>query len=483
MSESNPAAPAYARSAVRRIAVWVCGISFAATVFPCFLKMTSGEMLAFGALGFNDFSMATFSGGIAGGALCLVLDRFRARTATGDFVRTCFAVLLYCSGYLVSFTVPFIGGVLFGIGVVLLCAAWTVCMSARDFKRTLAGISLVVVCAVLLDQIVFSLHAEIAEAVSIVMLMFGTLPPLAVLWKARKGGFTHAASEERTESDYDGIFQAEPSLKEVVKVLSSSMVGLVVFAVYSNAINDPFPGVGVSGTSFGLAAASLAVFLVTRFGKKKLTAPFVYWVLFPAIAAVLLVLDSFPIDSQAFMIGATGITVFCSGLGVFAIAFLLMVTMQKQIAPLRAIGLAFVVFSVSGLAGCVLRQSGLTSDERGSILLVVSTVYMVYLLFSPALQLWDLRKAAPVRADGSAIGTDDIETVCARFSRRYGLSRREEEVLVYVGQGYNSPYIAKVLFISDSTVRSHLKSIYRKADVASRMDLVDLIRKESAPPA
>lgn len=75
---------------------------------------------------------------------------------------------------------------------------------------------------------------------------------------------------------------------------------------------------------------------------------------------------------------------------------------------------------------------------------------------------------------------DDLANVCERVSKRYGLSPREEEVLVYVGQGYNSPYIAKALFISDSTVRSHLKSIYRKTEAASRMDLVDLIRNENA---
>lgn len=128
----------------------------------------------------------------------------------------------------------------------------------------------------------------------------------------------------------------------------------------------------------------------------------------------------------------------------------------------------------------MLRESELSTDERGSFLLVLSTSYMVYLLFSPALQLWKMRKSSPVRADGSVMGSDDIDGVCTRLARRYGLSRREEEVLAYVGQGYNSPYIAKMLFISDSTVRSHLKSIYRKTGVPSRMDLIDLIRRESA---
>ena len=64
------------------------------------------------------------------------------------------------------------------------------------------------------------------------------------------------------------------------------------------------------------------------------------------------------------------------------------------------------------------------------------------------------------------------------FAREWGLTPREEEVLMYVNEGYNAPYIAKALFVSDSTVRTHLKSIYRKTQTSSRMELIDLMRGE-----
>ena len=52
--------------------------------------------------------------------------------------------------------------------------------------------------------------------------------------------------------------------------------------------------------------------------------------------------------------------------------------------------------------------------------------------------------------------------------------------MTYVAQGYNAPYIAERLSISDSTVRSHLRVVYQKAGVSSRMELVDLLREMSA---
>lgn len=52
------------------------------------------------------------------------------------------------------------------------------------------------------------------------------------------------------------------------------------------------------------------------------------------------------------------------------------------------------------------------------------------------------------------------------------LTRREFEVLVRVLMGDDVPAIGTVLFISPHTVRNHLKAIYRKLDVRSRVELV-----------
>lgn len=60
-------------------------------------------------------------------------------------------------------------------------------------------------------------------------------------------------------------------------------------------------------------------------------------------------------------------------------------------------------------------------------------------------------------------------------AEQYSLTNRETEILQYLGRGHGSAYIAEVLVVAESTVRSHVKSIYRKVGVSSREQLLEKI--------
>ena len=49
-----------------------------------------------------------------------------------------------------------------------------------------------------------------------------------------------------------------------------------------------------------------------------------------------------------------------------------------------------------------------------------------------------------------------------------------------LAKGRNRAYIREELVIGDETVKSHIKSIYRKADVHSQQELIDLLERESS---
>ena len=51
------------------------------------------------------------------------------------------------------------------------------------------------------------------------------------------------------------------------------------------------------------------------------------------------------------------------------------------------------------------------------------------------------------------------------------LTQREREVLEYYGQGYTLNEIAKNLFLSIETIRSHKKNIYRKLNICNGVQL------------
>lgn len=60
------------------------------------------------------------------------------------------------------------------------------------------------------------------------------------------------------------------------------------------------------------------------------------------------------------------------------------------------------------------------------------------------------------------------------------LSSRELEIVARLLQGDRVPLIARSLFLSESTVRNHLTSVYRKLDVASQQGLLLALRVSQA---
>ena len=55
------------------------------------------------------------------------------------------------------------------------------------------------------------------------------------------------------------------------------------------------------------------------------------------------------------------------------------------------------------------------------------------------------------------------------------LTRREQQIAEFASQGLSTRKIADTAFISENTVKQHLKRIYAKTDVSSRAELVQLI--------
>jgi DNA-binding NarL/FixJ family response regulator len=66
-------------------------------------------------------------------------------------------------------------------------------------------------------------------------------------------------------------------------------------------------------------------------------------------------------------------------------------------------------------------------------------------------------------------GTADVDGDAAKIA---ALTEREKQVVALLSEGLKNQEIARRLFISESTVRHHLSSIFSKLGVKSRLDLV-----------
>lgn len=68
-----------------------------------------------------------------------------------------------------------------------------------------------------------------------------------------------------------------------------------------------------------------------------------------------------------------------------------------------------------------------------------------------------------------------LEARCARAARTYDLTRREEEILALLLQGRTRSEIARELFVSGDTVKTHIRNLYRKTGVAGKDQLVEAL--------
>lgn len=68
-----------------------------------------------------------------------------------------------------------------------------------------------------------------------------------------------------------------------------------------------------------------------------------------------------------------------------------------------------------------------------------------------------------------------LEEKCDGVAERYGLSKRECDVLHLLARGYSSARIQSELYIAPGTVNYHTRNIYSKLGVHSKQDLIDLV--------
>lgn len=68
-----------------------------------------------------------------------------------------------------------------------------------------------------------------------------------------------------------------------------------------------------------------------------------------------------------------------------------------------------------------------------------------------------------------------FHTKCEEIADRYLLSRRETEVMFLLAKGHNAAYIQDRLCISKSTAKTHINHIYRKLNIHTQQELLNMV--------
>lgn len=155
-----------------------------------------------------------------------------------------------------------------------------------------------------------------------------------------------------------------------------------------------------------------------------------------------------------------------------------------------ALGLA-LLFACLGTLASLLTRDLWVGSLPGLALSVVVCIYVLSMALM--LQMRENRKldrnaGAPrncvveeLPAQDSASPVERMESAIATWAEgaamAYELTPREREILPLVVRGLDTPTIAQTLGVSDNTVRTHKKSLYRKLDVHSKQELLELMHQ------
>lgn len=274
------------------------------------------------------------------------------------------------------------------------------------------------------------------------------------------------------------------SLQELSGILvSASVLLLIVPAVNHVALGDTlaWQSKSIAISCAQLLSAILIFFMLKHFKKNSAMLLF-----FQAAVPVLIVaLFLFPFMDDQYRIILLGV-----GSGLFFVVTILTMSDSINIAleykadPLTLYGICgALTFFITYFGDQIMSRivhSGISRD----IQMIATAFFLIYLLGMSFILIQNRLKgrqrqdAEKKSANSSDIresrGNDSLyEEVFYRFIQEdKNLSDRESEVLQLIMRGRNVPVISKELFISQNTVRTHVKRIYRTFKVNSRQELI-----------
>ena len=121
------------------------------------------------------------------------------------------------------------------------------------------------------------------------------------------------------------------------------------------------------------------------------------------------------------------------------------------------------------------------SDFRLIVLLVLGILLIVSVGYS-----WYFHK---LNNDAPSLLQQNDETIFQSFtdaaryaaivalSEKHALSEREKETLYYLSMGYSVNRVAELLFITNNTAGTHIRSIYKKMKLHNKQDIIDVVNR------
>lgn len=393
--------------------------------------------------------------------------------------------LLFAGRSLVSII---FSGICTGAGLGLSCILWQEQLStlSETMYTRIPFIALAASSALYL--LIATICSNISQLVVTILCIIATLCLLIASQKIhqeylqKSGGNT--ASNQQFKTITEDAFLPQLWKPIVCTAAMSALVLLTRFPALSF-VTDPNL-VNISSHIVILVVA--VVIIIGQFGLNKSLSfkhgqsiVTIYYATFPIIATALL----------ALLLSGSSMAVPVAALAYAGFAILVVTLMPTSIVlahegNIRAVHVYGILLGSVYIAGVAVTTLGnnwifVAETEPQGIIALVSVLTMYVLAISVFL-LSDtftrrIVKHEKVPQGSTSSAPDGTTSTLKSLASAYGLTDREEDILQLIIRGRDAYGIASQLHISVNTVRSHSKSIYRKLDIHSKQELLDLIER------
>ncbi|WP_255467291.1 helix-turn-helix transcriptional regulator [Raoultibacter phocaeensis] len=405
-------------------------------------------------------------------------------------------LLAFSFGYFANW-VSVLLGALEGLACAVFFLLWQIVYASEGQNRSaiylpLSSLMVVVVCLML------RLLPVPAAAFAIVVVL-----PLAATYTLRRSLARVDSFPARDARPY-----ARVVIGDIWKPVLCASIVCFAWALSSH-IPALYDHAAVTSALVGFGAASLLIASVELFTSKGFKILDVYQAIFPMLGIVLCLPVFFGGEWENLLTGALAFGSHLVKLLIFIMAATY--ASRTQFSPVAIYGFCVIpllaALVIGDTLGFALVNGALATDERivrisaicllalfigvglaslgrrfkGSAEPVDDTLVInsaLYAAFDENRNSQRVRAKQEVLPD-SVVQAEEIDALADTELGR-GLSARELEVVAMLLKGNSVAAISRKLFISENTTRGHTKRIYRKLDVHSRQELIDLFEGEDA---
>lgn len=365
-------------------------------------------------------------------------------------------------------------GVLFGAGCCLMALAWTAVFASYRFVEALQQGAAALFLGVLLQA-----AAQLMDALFPAPLWCPAYLGFSLLCSLFELSVRDGKAEAAEEPPATATTAIRSRVGGLVKTAWAPLCGLGICAFLLGSLwMQAFPSGGGNADAFPMAdgvgpllACALIAFATRRISSYAQTKR-LFWIVMPITAAIFLITPSLEgltlphwnLAVANLQNAGSVCMLFCSW------ALLLLGARTNSLPIATTFGASLALIGTLPLLGAC---SFTVLGNAGNVVTVV-----LFILYTAAVILflaWGGADDSKATDRAAHVFGAFIESRCAKLADRGSLTPRESEILVLLGRGHGYAYIAETFYISEATARTHARNIYRKLDIASQEDLLELI--------